>query len=615
MIPEFAIQSALDAQQSGIVTFVDQEGNVIGHGDNPSPAASPASALEPAQFGPPAAPSQGLSAATEAALRMQFGGQPAPALAPQLAPVQPPQPALASPQSPMGPSAVPEQPPVDQGQVNLAGVIGDYARGSQSVIPGGIRKTAEQWQQAGPAPVPSADPRTAAANAAAYNEANTERTDAENEALLDRRMSTMLESERQDIYAGRAYLDQQAKARIIAENEQQQQQRAAAIDSEVSKLESLLEKRSKVTSENPVERYYQKQGTWGRIVNAISLGLGAAGQALAGGQNVGLELMNREIDGEIARQRQLVDDLGIQVSARRTILGEMLMKFKSPEAAENATRYAMLGIAEDNLRYQAAKEKSAVLKAGLDDAANSVALERAGLKEKSLSTEHVTRWNDVPARVVGNAGGIEGLKRMLTDLGFKPGTPQYQQAMTKAIQGGPNGMAQYLGTDATAGKPTDRNEVAVAEFMMKRRIDIPEVLGGGQGYTVPGAEKDVREGINAAANIIKNINRLEKIVTTETVLSPTTQALIKQIGAEGMGAWRTKLGLGVMSESDKELVKPLTGEFIGEFKNAAITDRLKILNNVKSLTQQTIDEYRNQLYRDPMATEKMRDPIRTRAVQ
>jgi hypothetical protein len=163
--------------------------------------------------------------------------------------------------------------------------------------------------------------------------------------------------------------------------------------------------------------------------------------------------------------------------------------------------------------------------------------------------------------------------------------------------------------------PTDRNEVAVAEFMLRRRIDIPEILGGGQAYTVPGAEKDTREGLIAAANILKNLNRLEKIVSTETVLSPTTQALIKQIGAEGMGAWRVKLGLGVMSESDKELVKPLTGEFIGEFKNAAITDRLKILANVKSLTRQTVDEFKNQMYRDPMATQKMQPQIDAVPVQ
>src|SRR3990172_966498 len=608
MIPEFAVQAAQDSQYGKVPVF-DAEGQIIGYsGSDPAPTPAPSPA--PAPMGPPAPPSAGLDLATQAAIWGAYG----PSMAPQLNPFP------GKTAAPLAPAVSPQAelavPPPDQGQANLAGLISGYARGNQQYVPGGVRKTAEQWDQAGFGPVPSADPKVAAANARAFQVAQAEREDIEGEALLNKRLQLQAAGDLQDETTRNEMIRARAYANVLQEAEADKAQRSQAIDSEIGKLEQLLEQRSKASAQNPVKQYFTDLGTWGRIVNGIAVGLGAMGQALAGGQNAALEIMNREIDGAIAAQRQQVDELGINISARRSILGMMLQKFRSPDAAEDAARYAMAGIAEQNWRVQASKEKSADLRNQMTTIADQVAMERAGLKEKALGAEHRTRWNDVPGRVVGNAGGLVGLNRLADHLGLKQGSKERQKFLIESARGGPKGGATALqGIGSQTSVPTDRNEVAVAEFMLRRRIDIPEILGGGQAYTVPGGEKETGDALRAGADIIKNLNRIQHLVRTETIASPTTQILIQQVGATQIGGLRTKLGLGVMSEGDKELVKPLSGEGAASFKNAALTDRLRVLENAKSLTIQSINEWKNQLYDDPMLTKKSNPQIDAVPVQ
>jgi len=84
----------------------------------------------------------------------------------------------------------------------------------------------------------------------------------------------------------------------------------------------------------------------GGVSAAIAIGLGAAGAALAGGgENTALSIVQRNIDRDIAAQRTDIQTAGTAAEAQRSVLGMMRQEFSDQNAAESATRSAMLGAA------------------------------------------------------------------------------------------------------------------------------------------------------------------------------------------------------------------------------------------------------------------------------
>jgi hypothetical protein len=505
----------------------------------------------------------------------------------------------------------------DIGDARLANFLATYARGTQQVRPEGIAKAGEQWTQSGPSAMPGRTPEETGANRAAYEQAKTEREETENEALLDQRLKLQGAADRADEAARFEYLRGRGQADRLLRVQEEQAQRKIEVDRRIVDLDQDIERMSKAQLGNPAKDYWTNMSTFGRIATALSLGLGAAGQALAGGQNVALELVNKEIDSEVGRQRALVEQLGMGIAAKRTILGMTMAKFMSPEAAQYATESILRGQAEAEYRRQAAKATSAEAADTATAMADNLALARAQDKEKALTAEHQTAMAWHPAQVVGQPGGIEGLRRGFKILGYDEKSPEYKVLMAKAISEGLPAAANYMRSlAANPGMPTTREQVTAIRFAQERQVQIPEKFGGGVAQTSSISNtKQVQEGLNAADDLVRNIERIEKLVVSGSIVSPTDRMMVEQIAAQAMGSWRVRLGLGVMSESDKELVKPLTGQFVNSFVNAAVSDQLRILGNVKSLVEQGVDIARNQMFVDPMLTQKLQKPMRARAVK
>jgi hypothetical protein len=497
------------------------------------------------------------------------------------------------------PAEQPEQQvsaPLEMGNLGMLAAM--YARGNQRAIPERVVKAAEQWKQQGPAAIPGME--------GPYAQAQAEREEAENEALLDQRMALMQQADRADEAARSEYLRGRGYADRLVQNENDQRERGALIDSRVSELDRLIEQRSSIQATNPVKDYWSSMSGWGRFATALSLGLSTLGSNLTGGENVALSMINREIDGEIQKQKVQVDLLGTTIAAKRSLLGDMLSKFRDPAAADHAARSALLGMAESQYRAQAAREKSAELKNQMTLMADQLALQRAASKEAALGGERTALWAWQPKRVVGNAGGYAGLDQYANALGLSP--EQRRQMKLEFTKGGPQATDAFLSGIKSAGSTMNRNEVAQARFDMEHKIILQD---GSIGYVKD--KGDYEKTMTSLDTMTSNLGRLQKYVLSGSPWSPTDRANVDAVASMAMGEIRILLGLGVMSESDKELAAKLTGDFVND--RVAMADKRARLETLQSLVDQKRRFFQERVTRDPNVSEKAEPTIVTRKVR
>jgi hypothetical protein len=510
-------------------------------------------------------------------------------------------------------AAPPEPPPQapPDAYPGLTAAISQAARGSYRNVPEAVIKAAEQWDQQGRGPMPGRTPAETASNRRAYDDAVRNREETENEALLDRRLELMGAAERSDDVARREILRGRGYAQQMLDTQKEQAARKDAIDTRIGELDRLIEQQATARNVNPTQKYWTDKGAFGRLATGLALGFGAMGQALAGGQNVALEMVNREIDGEFARQRDLVDGLGLQIASKRALLGDMMQRFQSPEAAEAATRSALIGQAEVETRRQAALEKSAEARAEMTSLADQLALQRAGLAQAATEGERRTLYQWQPRRTVGRSG-LDEMNHRLDQLGV----PKEKKLPILAafLERGPRGAGEALHAAGASMGPKNRTELEAQKYERSTRVVVPDHFAAELGLrevtaTDPAQKKDLQEGLLAAEGILTDLDRLEKLVQNGTRLSPGDRAFAAAVAAKMIGPWRVKLGLGVMSESDKELVKPLTGGFVNDF---SLFDRQVLINQLRSMLMTDTKMSLSTAYEDRDATQQAAVSIKRR---
>jgi len=386
---------------------------------------------------------------------------------------------------------------------------------------------------------------------------------------------------------GRAYAMQQARYEADAKRiEDDQSKRAAFIANELPRLEQYIDQRAKVQSMNPVDSYNQKIGFSGRLLNGIALGLSTLGSGLTGAPNVVWEMIQKEIDGEVYKQRQITESLGHQYMARRQLYADMLGQFLTPEAAEAATRYALQSAAVAEINKLGARSSSDDMKNAAGMLSSYAQVEADKQKKAALEGVQRTLWQDVPAKVVGDQGGIAGLVKQLKQIGIQD--KDMAPIISMIVNKGTGAGAELIGTQ----KPTkSRDEMREVQYEGETSVPVPDRFAGFLGSKNLRAvdHSDAvkkREALNDGDRLLESYDRLEKLIKTGSTLNPTQRAEVEQISATTMGSWRTLLGLGVLSESDKELLVPISGIFANDI--LTLRDKKKMVDNLKSLVFRTI---------------------------
>jgi hypothetical protein len=239
-------------------------------------------------------------------------------------------------------------------------------------------------------------------------------------------------------------------------------------------------------------------------------------------------------------------------------------------------------------------------------------MRRQDEKVKALQAEHQTLYTWRPAKVVGDPGGLAGLTKMAKDLKL---TPEQERAVKLAyVQNGPQAAQQYMQSIGQGGQmPTTAEEIARANFDLTRRVDIPGNLGGGRAWAAKAdTQTATQDALRSTSAILNNYARLRKIVLSGTRLSADDRLAVKQIGADNIIALKDAAKLGVMSDSDRELMQPLSGESINDM---SLADREKLLDTAEALVRQKSDGYLETLSADPAGTTMFRRQIRSRKAQ
>jgi hypothetical protein len=407
----------------------------------------------------------------------------------------------------------------------------------------------------------------------------------------------------------RAYSAQEEQARAdVARIEDDQSKRAAFIANELPRLEKYLDDRAKIQAMNPVESYYERKGPRGRLMNAIAIGLSTLGSGLNGAPNIAWEMIQKEIDGEVLKQRQTTEALGQQYMARRQLYADMLGQFQTPEAAANASRYAlqMAAVAELNKLGSRAHGDDMKNAAGMLSSYGKVEADKQ--KKAALEGTQRTLWQNVPSKVVGQQGGLVGLGKVLTVMGVP--TKEWPQIYATYINKGPQAAAALIGAN---NGPGTEGEVRAAEFRIGRQVEIPASLGGGTGYAHIDSEANkVREGLSSIELMKKNNAELRSLVNKDFRKHPDAARRIAQIVTDNTFELKNQKELGVLSADDYEKADNLNGRFVGEF---GLGDRLKALDGMNVTLQRGAEKLLSKLGKDPMLTAPFRSQVRERAVK
>ncbi len=394
--------------------------------------------------------------------------------------------------------------------------------------------------------------------------------------------------------------EQELKAQWIQD---EQQQRAEYLRDAIPKLEKLMDEQARVRLGNPAQDYWANRSTGARIVDAIALGLSTLGSNLTGAPNIAWEMIQKEIDGEVYAQKARHDILGNRINGAKTLFGLMMERFRSPESAERATRYALEMAAQQEALRQAALETSEQAKAAKLAIADQARTQAASNKLNALQGEVQTVWRDVPGTPgtpgwVNMAGGLKTL-----GVPEKDRLPIMLETMNN---GGESGVKRAMGAKA----PPTRSELEARKYENSTRIPLPGRFGGGNMWQL-GTErsKEAFHAIWNADDALTNLSRLRQIVQNDVRVDPNALLEISQIAATSMGQWRTSLGLGVLSDSDKKLLEPLTGESL---KTMVLSDRERAIGNLERIVKRGTEKYLQTGYDDPDMSKPHKPAIVTR---
>lgn len=143
--------------------------------------------------------------------------------------------------------------------------------------------------------------------------------------------------------ARQAVADQEAAAR-----KQELEQRTQDIDSSAKALSQMR---------MDPDRFWASRTTGQKIMSTISLALGGFVQGMRGGSNVGLDMLNAQIDRDIKAQEFAYNATRDTVQAKQTAFSMAMQKYGSVDAARSVARAAALDAVAADVGQMAAMHK------------------------------------------------------------------------------------------------------------------------------------------------------------------------------------------------------------------------------------------------------------------
>lgn len=171
--------------------------------------------------------------------------------------------------------------------------------------------------------------------------------------------------------------DHQRNSELIeADRVQREAERQAVYEKEVAGYDDIMKQQLNSKKEDP-NRLWNSKTTGQKIMASISLLLG--GLAGGGKGNVGLDILNKAIDDDIASQRADIAKLEKVGGMKKTMLGMMREKFGDERQAEIATKAFHTDQTILKLKEVAARSKNPEAQAAADAAIGELEAKKHGL--------------------------------------------------------------------------------------------------------------------------------------------------------------------------------------------------------------------------------------------
>lgn len=254
---------------------------------------------------------------------------------------------------------------------------------------------------------------------------------------------------------------------------------------------------------NPERMFSGDRGTWNKVGAGIAIALGALGSALKGGPNQGLEAINAAIDNDIKKQHAALGNKKRALKGQQSLLELNKEKFGTMEAAIDATKLQHL---------DAAKRRIEQIQAGSQ---NQIQKQQAA----------------------------EAIARIDQEIGARKAN--IAQQMMASAEKNIMQQAQLRQTDAAA-----------AAAAAARAAPVIEGLDGGERAS-EGDKKTSQKVITSFNDTNRTINELMELrqKTGSMTMDRKSVARMRQLATQLQLSLKDQYGLGVLSDSDKEMLE------------------------------------------------------------
>lgn len=281
------------------------------------------------------------------------------------------------------------------------------------------------------------------------------------------------------------------------------EERDIAHKENMTKIEQIQKEKAAQGEINP-NRYWEKQGTGGKVTSAIAIMLGALGGVMTGqGGNAAMDIINKAIDNDIKAQQDAYEKTKGKLADAQSTYAMTMNQFGDKELAVLNSKASALQAADFKLKSIAAKSNSGVVKAQADIQSGKIQ-EEIGKLNMAINMQ-VDKSGKARQATMGP--GVE-------DPGLLP-----EDLQKRAVKM-PNGLYKPAINEQAA---KDINEVSIAASSMKN------ILG------------QMRELNNPALPYSEKLAKAEALKTEYILQKKTAEKL------------------GVLSSVDKEMVESTLG--------------------------------------------------------
>lgn len=379
-----------------------------------------------------------------------------------------------------------------------------------------------------------------------------------------------MQSARDSAEANARLIDAQAAARELQNAQEMEKQRVRA-----ARVLELQKKRDDALAEIPKgidPNAWDKSGGVGRLLAAISIGLGGYASGMTGMQNPGIQILQAAQRDSVEQQREEIRLAEQRGEVADNLYQKALDNFGGDQVA-----------AENMVNLGEAMTMANTLQSRIDGAQDDVL--RAGLQAQLA---------DVNAQIAQHRAALDGQLGQVAD---QYGVAQGEDPLDRAIK------IATLNEKLRGPEQDTRQEKTYRES----QVILPD---GSPAWAKDAKAADSAQGIiDVQPQIQENMDRLLELVgTTGRGSSPELRAEISALVQSNKMLMKQLEQLGAITSADQELISPLTGGDVGSFMSLSASQKKALEVAIRHINRR-VEAAQHNLYRDPQLTRPLRSQL------